>query len=266
MKKKLFNFLKVIVGLYIVLCGALYFIQEKFIFFPQVLESNYQFDFEQDFEEFNLETTDGHLLSGLLFKADSTKGLIFYLHGNAGSLSSWGNIAKTYTDLNYDLFLIDYRGFGESEGSINSEEQMFEDNQIAYDALKRSYDEAAITILGYSIGTGLASKLASENKPKRLILQAPYYSLTDMMRERFPFAPAFLLKYKFATHEYLKKCNMPISIFHGNRDKVIDFKHSIKLKEKFKNKLELIELHGQGHNGMSNNQDYQISLKKILSE
>ncbi len=264
MKKKILNFTKVIVGLYIVLCGLLYFFQEKLIFFPQKLEKSYQFNFIENFEELSFKTTDGKLLNGLLFKADSSKGLVFYLHGNAGSLSSWGNVAKTYTELHYDVFILDYRGYGKSEGKINGQEQLFQDNQIVYSELRKEYNEKNIIILGYSIGTGLASKLASENKPKHLILQAPYYSLTDIMRQKFSFIPTSILKYKFTTNEYLKKCMMPITLFHGNYDRVIDYSESLKLKEEFNEQINLVILNGQGHNGMTDNEDYKTELKKIL--
>lgn len=266
MKKGLLNTLKIIIGLYIILCGLLYFFQEKLIFFPQHLDKNYKFEFEQKFEELNIKTTDEKTLNGLLFKADSSKGLIFYLHGNAGSLSSWGEVAKTYTDLNYDVFIIDYRSYGKSEGEINGQNQLFEDNQTAYNELKKSYNEDKIIVLGYSIGTGLASKLASTNNPRLLILQAPYYNLTDMMKQRFSFIPTFILKYKFATNEYLKNCKMPVVIFHGNSDEVIYYGSSLKLKEEFKKQDTLITLNGQGHNGMTDNEEYKIELTKILTK
>lgn len=256
----------ILIGLYIVLCGLLYFFQEKLIFFPQKLDKNYQFQFEQKFEELNIKATDGKLLNGLLFKTESPKGLIFYLHGNAGDLSSWGEVAKTYTDLNYDVFIIDYRSYGKSEGQINGQNQMFEDNQTAYDELKKRYSEDKIIVLGYSIGTGLASKLASTNNPKLLILQAPYYNMTDMVKQKFSIIPTFILKYKFDTNEYLKTCKMPVVIFHGDEDEVIYYGSSLKLKEEFKKQVTLITLNGQGHNGMTDNKDYQTELKKILTK
>jgi pimeloyl-ACP methyl ester carboxylesterase len=266
MKKGLLKLLKILVGFYIVLCVLLYFFQEKLIFFPQHLDKNYKFEFGQKFEEINIKATDGKLINGLLFKAYNSKGLIFYLHGNAGSLSSWGEVAKTYTDLKYDVFIIDYRSYGKSEGEINGQNQLFEDNQIAYNELKKNYSEDKIIVLGYSIGTGLASKLASTNNPKLLILQAPYYNLTDMMKQRFSFIPTFILKYKFATNEYLKNCKMPVVIFHGNSDEVIYYGSSLKLKEEFKKQVTLITLNGQGHNGMSDNEEYKIELTKILTK
>jgi hypothetical protein len=239
--------------------------QEKLIFFPQKLNKNYQFSFDQKFEEINVRTIDGITLNGILFKADSSKGLIFYLHGNAGSLSSWGEVARTYTDLNYDIFMLDYRGYGKSEGSISGEGQLFQDMQTVYDELKNKYNEDSIIVLGYSLGAGLASKIASTNNPKLLILQAPYYSMTDMMRHTFPIIPTFILKYKLKTNEFIKNCKMPIVIFHGNQDEVIYYNSSLKLKELFKEKDTLITLNGQGHNGMSDNRDYILEIQKILT-
>ena len=106
MKKTLLTLLKLALGFYIALCGLLYFFQEKLIFFPQKLASDYPFNFGKNVEEKYVETPDGIKLNALLFKADSSKGLIFYLHGNAGSLAGWGEVAQFYTALQYDLSLI----------------------------------------------------------------------------------------------------------------------------------------------------------------
>ena len=266
MKNRLKKVIIVLTGLYILICGLLYFFQEKIIFFPEKLDKNYQFEYGQNAEEVNIKSDDGKLLNGILFKTENPKGLIFYLHGNAGSLNSWGNVAELYNALNYDIFILDYRSYGKSEGKITNQEQLFRDNQIVYNELKKKYNEDKMIVLGYSIGTGLASKLASENNPKLLILQAPYYNMTDMMKQKFSFIPTFILKYKFATNEYLKTCKMPIIIFHGNQDQVIYYGSSKKLEKEFKNGDKLITLNGQGHNGMTDNYDYQLEMAKILSE
>ena len=126
--------LSVVIVVYIIICISLFFFQEKILFYPDKLAKNYQFHFDQPFQELNITTSDKKILSGILFKADSSKGLIFYLHGNAGALNSWGSVAKTYTDLHYDVYILDYRGYGKSEGSINNEKQLFEDTQTAYDS------------------------------------------------------------------------------------------------------------------------------------
>ena len=122
----------------------------------------------------------------ILFPSDSSKGVILYLHGNTGALDKWGNISKTYTILHYDLFMMDYRGYGKSEGSIKNEDELYSDVQEVYNYLKSFYNENKIIVLGYSIGTGPAAFLASKNHPKELILQAPYYSLPDAMHHLRP--------------------------------------------------------------------------------
>jgi len=243
----------------------MYFFQEKLLFFPQKLSKDFQFNFSQKIEEVNIKTKDNINLNGLLFKANNSKCLIFYLHGNAGSINSWGNVSQAYTDLNYDVFLLDYRGYGKSEGSISSEEQFFQDIQDAYDELRKRYAENKIIVLGYSIGTGPAAKIASSNNPRLLILQAPYYSLTDMMHHNYPVIPSLILKYKFETNEYVRKCKMPIVDFHGDIDEVIYFGSSLKLKELFKKSDTLITLKDQIHNGITDNPLYRKELQRILN-
>lgn len=265
MNKLFLKIFKVLSILFVAVCGLLFLFQEKIIFLPQKLDKDYQFRFDQRFEEIHIKTDDLKILHGLLFKSDSSKGLVFYLHGNAGSLRTWGKVAKTYTDLHYDVFLLDYRGYGKSEGSIDSQEQVFTDIQTAYDQMLKEYDEKETIVLGYSIGTGLAAKLASTNHPKMLILLSPYYSLTDIMRHRYPIIPTFILRYKFETSRFIKDCKMPVVIFHGNKDEVIYYGSSLKLKKLFKDKDTLITLNGQRHNGMTNNLDYRIQLQKVLT-
>jgi pimeloyl-ACP methyl ester carboxylesterase len=265
MKKILTRTLKVLVVAYVVLCIILFVFQEKLIFLPQKLDKNFKFAFNQKFKEISIPAKDGKLLSGLLFTSDSSKGLIFYLHGNAGSLNNWGVVAKRYTDLKYDVFMLDYRGYGKSDGSIQNQRQFHEDIQMAYDDMKKRYKESDMVVLGYSIGTGPAAYLSSTNHPRLLILQAPYYSLTDMMRHTYPIIPTFLLKYKFDTYQYIKQCKMSIAIFHGNEDEVVYYDSSLKLSHLLKKVDTLITLDGQGHNGITDNPQYINVIGKILN-
>lgn len=264
MKNNLYKVFKIIALFVIFLFGFLCFFQEKIIFIPEKLNKKYKFEFENIFEELNFKTKDNTVLNGLLFKAKKSKGLVFYLHGNAGSLKNWGYISELYTNLDYDIFILDYRGFGKSEGEINSEKQLFQDNQFVYDELKKEYSEKNIIIIGYSIGSGMACKLASENNPKHLILKAPYYSFTDLVKNKYPFVPSFILKYNMDSNKFIKNCKMPITIFHGDNDNVIYYGSSIKLKNQNKDKINFITLKGQSHNGINENYDYVYELMDIL--
>lgn len=249
---------------YVALCVAVFFYQEKIIFYPEKLAENYSFNFKNNFEEIIIHTKDQKKLNSVLFKSQDPEGVIFYLHGNGGSINGWGKVAEFYNSMNYDVFILDYRGYGKSEDKISSKDQLFSDVELAYDELAKRYPENKIIILGYSLGSGLASKLASQKNAKLLILQAPYFSIEDEMSQKFSFLPKFLLKYNFETNEYLKTVKSPVIIFHGDKDEVINYKSSLKIRNNFKKGDTLIILKNQSHNGITDNLDYQNSMKKIL--
>lgn len=251
--------------IYLMVVSYVYFNQEEMIFPAYKLPQNYQFSFDEDFKEMNIPSFDGKKLNGLLFKVKNPKGLIFYLHGNAGALNSWGNVAKVYTQLGYDVFILDYRGYGKSEGTIENQEQMFQDVSIVYHKLMERYDEKNVFITGYSIGTGIAAYLASENNPKGLILLAPYDNFTEFSGTRMPFIPNFIKKFSFETNQYIKKIQSPIAIFHGNKDNVISFDNSVRLAKLLKKGSQFYLLENQDHIGINENEAYITQLKQILA-
>lgn len=263
-KKLAFRTLKLLLIVYLLLCTALYFLQEKIVFAPQKLDKNFSFRFAGPFEELSIKATDGVHLNALHFKANDPKGLIVYLHGNAGSLANWGESAPTYTALGFDVLMPDYRGYGKSGGAIRSRQQLFSDVQAVYSFAKKLYAEDSLVILGCSIGTGMAAWLAVNNHPKSLILQAPYYSLADAMHQHYPFVPSFLLKYNFKTFEYLDSCTSPVTIFHGDADNVFSYTSSERLKNHFKPGDTLIVLSHQGHNNITVNPQYLTEMKRLL--
>ncbi len=239
--------------------------QVKFFFPGAKLPVNYTYNYPVKFKEVRIKTKDSILLSGILFPSDSSRGVILYLHGNTGALDKWGNISKTYTSLHYDLFMVDYRGYGKSGGSIQNEDQLYSDVQDAYNYLKSIYAENKIIVLGYSIGTGPAAYLASANHPKELILQAPYYSLPDAMHHLRPSFDTTKIAFHFNTYQFLKQTTVPVVIFHGDEDKMFYYGSSEKLKAFFKPGDELITLKGAGHPFMDQNPVYLFSLKRILN-
>ena len=170
------------------------------------------------------------LLMPFILKRKNPKGVMLYFHGNAGDLSRWGTIAEYFVAKHYDVLVMDYRTYGKSTGKL-SEQTFYDDAQFCYDYLLKSYSENEITIYGRSLGTGISTFLASKNKPKQLILETPYYSILDVAKQRFPIFPvSSLLKYKFPSHEFIKKVNCPITIFHGTEDAVVPYTSAEKLK------------------------------------
>ncbi len=260
--------LAVLLAGYLLVIALAYFFQERLIFLPQKLDKDHTFRFNQKFEEKFIEMKDGKLLHGLLFTTRDPKGVILYLHGNAGSLDGWGGVAPTFTNLGYDIFIPDYRGYGKSEGSVKSETQLYDDMQRVYDHLKRDYPEEMIIVLGHSVGSGMAARLAAHNNPHLLILQAPFYSLKDLAKNSPPLNifPSFLFKYKFEVNEYLKQASMLVVILHGNQDEVIYYGSSLKLQQQFKPGDTLITLQGFGHNNFIGSLKYEEEIEKVLKE
>jgi uncharacterized protein len=268
--KKYFQITLIVLSVfYVALCVGYYCFQKYFLM-TNTRPFSYRYQFEGEFEEKNIQTRDGKKLNGLLFNSDSSKGLIFYLHGGGHALDKWGKFAKIYTDFRYDIFFLDYRGFGKSNGDLPTEKQLYSDVQDAYNNLKTIYDEEKIIVFGYSFGTAPAAVLAANNKPKMLILQAPYYSGDAAVKNNYPFfysiTPSFLLQYKLKTFEFIEKTKAPIIIFHGNIDSTFNVEHSFRLRKLFKSGDELIVLEKQGHNGFTENQEYLRELARVLSK
>lgn len=249
--------------LYALSLTLLYFFQEKLLFHPMVLGKEHRFSFSGEFEEVYIPVEDDVKLHGILFKAKNSKGLVFYLHGNGGCVEGWGRSAGLYNLAGYDIFMLDYRGYGKSGGTIESEEQLNSDVEKAFLAMQKKYG-STIIIAGYSIGTGPAAHLAVAKNVKALILQAPYYSLTGLASEKVPLMPEFIKRYKFNTYNEIEKMKLPVYIFHGTEDKLIPFAHSQRLKEIGQENIILIPLPGEGHNAINESYEFAGKLFDIL--
>jgi alpha/beta superfamily hydrolase len=259
--------LVIIILLYLCLCVFYYFSQEKVLFNTSVkLKKEHLFQFSEPFEERYITMPDKKKLNGVLFKAKESKGLILWYPGGRGIIDSIGVDSKIYTDLKYDLFVLNFRGYGKSEGKISSEEQFNQDMQSVYDYFKKEYQEKNIILFGYSVGTGPAAFVASTNNPKMLILQAPYYSMENEAQRAFYYLPISLLsRYEFPVYSFLQKTKCPVVIIHGEIDDKIPAKiSSYKLKEFLKPSDQLIILKGQGHNYFLENKEYLNALTRII--
>ena len=237
----------------LLLCLLVYFAiknQERLLFFPQKLAESHVFSFPKSFEEIRLATPDDNsLLSAVLFSADTpvTNGVILYFHGNGGDIQGWGQTAELYTKAGYKILYYDYRGYGKSTGSIQSQQQLFQDGQLFYDYLKSNYSEDQIILMGTSMGTGIATQLAINNEPKALVLHAPFSSLEELIKEKVPFMPNQFIHYRFRNDLVFPKLNCAIALFHGQRDQLIPHQHSERLYE-LNSDSELHILPGVGHN------------------
>ncbi len=256
----------ILLGVIILILIFVYYFQERFIFHPEKLSKNFQFKYKnQEVEEYNIKIKDGVEINGLHFKSKKPKGVIYYLKGNSRSIKGWGKFAVDFTNNGWDVIMIDYRGFGKSTGK-RTIKGMHADVQRVYDEIKKNVDEKYIVIYGRSLGTGFATKLASMNNPRLLILVCPYYSILKSMQRFIPLKSlSFVLRYPMPTFKWLKYVTCPIKIIHGTSDKTIPFSSSLKLS-KIKPKLtRLYPVIDGGHKNIHNFESYHRAIKEILN-
>ena len=258
--------LGLILAIYIVISILLYFLQDYIMFKPEKLPADFQFYYEnQETEEYNVETRDGAIINGLRFKAQNPKGIVFYLKGNSKSIKGWGKFAVDFTRHGYDVLMVDYRGFGKSTGR-RTQKAVKRDMQVIYNKIKESVDEKYIILYGRSLGSGFATKLASMNNPRMLILDAPYYSLSKVTKKYLPFMPlSVLLKFPMPTYKWLKYVNCPIHIIHGTDDRLIPYKTSIKLSKIKPGSTTLYTVIGGGHKNLNTFESYHKMLSEIIT-
>ena len=260
------NIVIIVAAVYFAISIALYYLQDYLLFKPEKLPEDFQFYYEnQTTQEYNMETRDGAVINGLRFRVHQPKGVVLYLKGNSKSIKGWGKFAVDFTRHGYDVFMLDYRGFGKSTGR-RSQKAIKRDLQEVYNRMKEKALEENIIVDGRSIGSGFAAKLASINNPKMLILDAPYYSMTKVTARYMPFMPlSVLIKYPLPTHKWLKYVQCPIHIIHGTHDKLIPYKTSVKLSQI---KPKLTRLHtviGGGHKDLNNFESYHEMLGEIMN-
>jgi fermentation-respiration switch protein FrsA (DUF1100 family) len=248
--KKYIKLLSILILTYIAVlilsCSA----QTNMIFHPIKLDKDYKFNSEYQFEEVLLSTKDGCEINGLFFP-DSSKKVILYFHGNAGSLDSWQAVYQNFQALGYNFFIIDYRGYGKSSGNI-SENGIYIDAQTAYDfLLKKGFYGNQIILYGRSIGSGVAVNLAANNNIYALILEAPFTNFESLIAEKYPYLlPKLYLEYEFDNVGKINNIKAPLLIIHGGKDETIPFKFGKELFDNYKGKKELLFIEKGGHNNL----------------
>ena len=244
------------------LVGLVYWRQEILLFQPEPLPADYAFALP-GVEEFGIPV-DGARLSALYLRLPDPKGVVFFLHGNAGNLASWFVNADFYRQANFDLFMIDYRGYGKSTGSIRSEAQLRADVTAAWNLIAARYQGRRKVVYGRSLGTALAAGLAASIEPDLTILVSPYWSMVEMARLHYSHLPVWLLRYPLPTYEDLARIRGPVLLIHGDQDPLIPFEHSVRLQAVARS-ARLIRIEGAAHNDIQDFDSYRNSLAAELA-
>lgn len=260
--KQALTLVALVAGLYLALVAALWWGQERLLFLPTPLPADHRFDVGPDVHERFIDVP-GARLSALHLQLPAPKGVVFFLHGNAGNLDSWFVNADFYRRANFDLFMIDYRGYGKSSGRITSQVELEADVRAAWAAVAPAYAGRRVVIYGRSLGTGLAAGLAAELQPDLTVLVSPYASLSALASEHYPWVPAALLRYPLATDAALAGVRTPVWLAHGGRDTVIPPTHSERLVALLPH-ARLLKLPEAGHNDIHQFPLYLDGLRAAL--
>lgn len=254
-------------NLYAILCGGLYFFQENLIFLPSQLPEDYSYLFDSPFQEMNHTTEDGASLNGLYFTVDDPIGTVLYFHGNAGDLSRWGEIAQFFVQKNLNVVIMDYRNYGKSTGTM-SEALLYKDADLWYHVAqeKASQTHTPLYAYGRSLGATFATYIAATHGVQQLVLEAPFYSLESVAKDRFPILPvAGLLKYKFPTYTFINKVTAPVTILHGTEDGVVNYDQGKNLFDHFKGtNKKFVKIPEGGHNDLVLFQEYQNAISTLF--
>ncbi len=251
---------------YLVLLALAYFAQDSFIFKPEKLPAGFVYKYDIPFKELFFEVAEGVQINGLHFYRPKPAGIILYLHGNTRSIKGWAKYARDFYRYNYDVVLVDYRGFGKSTGK-RGEKAMLQDIQFVYARLAADYGEHCMIVYGRSIGSGFAVKIGADNSPRFLILDAPYFSFRKVVERFLPILPVrYVLRYQFRADLWIPKVRCHTYILHGTRDRLIPIRQSEKLQALNPQKITLIRIEGGRHNNLPSFPEYHNFIRDILRE
>ncbi len=261
-----------IAALCLLLYGAalawLWFRQEKLLFAPTVLAADYRLASAPDIHELTLDVP-GARLSAMHLKLPNPKGVVFFLHGNGGSLESWFVNPEFYRSANYDLFMLDYRGYGKSTGQVESEAQLRADVRTVWATVAPQYTGRKVVVYGRSLGSGLAAGLSAEmgaaqRAPDLTVLVSPYTSMAALATDHYPWVPQTLLRYPMRTDQLLDQIRNPLLLVHGTQDPLIAPRHSDALKALVPHAA-LVFIQGAAHNDLQNFDTYLNAFADALS-
>jgi pimeloyl-ACP methyl ester carboxylesterase len=244
-----------IVAVYLVLCAALFFFQRSLIYFPQpnaVTSTDSQL---------TLSMPDAQV-SVLTRERVGPRALI-YFGGNAEDVSrNLPDFAEAFPD--YAVYLLNYRGFGGSGGSP-SETAIAEDALALFDQVYASHPQVAV--VGRSLGSGVAIRLASQRPVQQLILVTPYNSLEEIATRQYPWVPVkWLLKDHFESGKYAAHIRVPTLLLAASDDEVIPRASTQRLLENFPQGVAVLRVvPDSGHNSISDRAQYLQWMADVLN-
>jgi alpha-beta hydrolase superfamily lysophospholipase len=234
---------------YLVAMALFSSLERRLIFYPdhptrKIVETPDEYGLS--FEEVRFAAADGTQLFGWFIPADNPRGTLLFCHGNAGNISHRRESIKVFNGLRLNIFVFDYRGYGESSGSI-SEEGTYRDVEAAWDHIVSEKDipGSEIIVFGRSLGGAIAAWVAQDRDAKALIIESAFTSIPDIGASLYPFLPVRrLARYRYATVEYLENVRCPVLVIYSIDDEMIPSEHARRLFDAAGEPKEMLQLRG----------------------
>jgi len=222
--------------------------QNRLLFFPTRRLGSSPAALGLDADELSIVTEDGVRLYGWWIRGEGKRVLLFF-HGNAGNIADRLERAKiVHARFGLDVFLVDYRGYGLSQGSP-SEEGLYADARAVYRAaVTAGFRPEQIVVFGESLGAAVAVDLAWRWPCAGLVLEAPFTSLPAVAKVHYPFVPAFVVRNRFDNLSKIADVAAPKLIVVPELDDVIPPIHGRRLVETARGARELVVVPGAHHN------------------
>lgn len=243
--------LLLIAGGYLVIVAFVYATQGSMLYLPGVPGRELTAtpdDLGLAYEDVVLETSDGVSVHGWFVPADSER-VLLYFHGNAGNIAHRLYSIREWRDLDLSVFIIDYRGYGQSGGKPG-EQGLYKDGEAAWRYLtdERGVAPDDIVLFGRSLGGSVASWLATRENPAALIVESSFTSVPDIGQEAYPWLPVkWLSRYRHPTRDHVAQANGPILVIHSRDDEIIPFHHGEAIFDAANEPKRFLEIRG-GHN------------------
>lgn len=233
------------------LLAVVFLLQGSLLYFPDMGREFVRTPKEAglDYETVWLTTEDGVRIEAWYVPAPDARGVALLAHGNAGSIAHRVDYASMFQRLGYSLLLLEYRGYGRSEGKP-SEEGTYADARAAWRYLvtQRGFPPERIVLVGESLGGAVVARLAAEERPGALVLASSFVSVPEMAAEVYPWLPARqLARYRYDTLAALERVTAPVFIAHSRQDDIVPFHHGERLFAAAKEPKAFLEMAG-GHN------------------
>lgn len=238
-------------AIYLAACGAIFFLQRSMIYYPQPVASG------ASAQRMAL-VADGARLAIDVRVRDGPKALL-YFGGNAEDVSmKLAPLANTFSQ--HAIYLMNYRGYGGSTG-VPTERDLQRDALLLFDQVHAQHSD--VTVIGSSLGSGVAVQLAGVRPVGRLVLVTPYESLSGLAGSLFPWLPVrWLMTDRFESGRHAPRVTAPTLILAAELDEVIPRWSTDQLFARFRSGVATLKvIPGTGHNTISQDPAYWAALR-----